>query len=231
MPVPEREALIVPNRRLLTDDVFDRLSDDIIRGRLEPGQRVHDVALAGELGLSRATVRTAILRLTHIGLVESVPNLYTRVAPLSLRYYLEADDTARALYLMAVRYGTPLLTDPQIAGMQAWVASLAGRDEVDTESIFTGAATAGLFQPFVDSLDNAPLERTLARLRPHLLRVLGQFGHLVPREVTNPALNDAIACAAQHDVEGTVAAFHRYYDEGMAVFHERLAREPAFVHG
>lgn len=229
MPVPDREALVVPPRRLLTDDVFDRLSDDIVRGRLAPGQRVHDVAIASELGLSRATVRTAILRLTDIGLVEAVPNLYTRVAPLDLRHYLDAEDTARALYMLAVRAATPMLTDAQIARLSAWSATIGGRNSIDPEQIFTGSATAGLFQPFVETLQNKPLERTLARLRPHLLRVVGQFSHLLPVETTDSQVKAALDAACRRDTDAAVAAFVEYYDVGLAEFHARLARQPEFA--
>jgi DNA-binding GntR family transcriptional regulator len=220
------------SRRLLTDDVFERLRDDIIRGRLVPGERLRDQELAATLGLSRATVRTALLRLKHVGLVEAVPNLYTRVSPLDLRRYLETEDTASALYLFAVRFGTYLLTDEHIARLRVWESQLGSTrtdaKRVDSEAIITGAVFEGFFRVFLDALDNGPLERTLDRLRPHLQRVLGMYAHLLPTEIVDPAFRDAVEAASRHDVEGASDAIRRFFDEGLRVFHDRLRELPEF---
>ncbi|MFF6783894.1 GntR family transcriptional regulator [Streptomyces sp. NPDC012510] len=47
-------------RRLLSDEVFHRLRDSIVRGELAPGEKVRDGELAERLGLSRTPVREAL---------------------------------------------------------------------------------------------------------------------------------------------------------------------------
>ncbi|WP_029149626.1 GntR family transcriptional regulator [Microbacterium indicum] len=63
----------------LADAVFDRMSDAIIDGTLEPGERLRDAELARTMGVSRMPVREALQRLERIGLVEMSPSRYTRV--------------------------------------------------------------------------------------------------------------------------------------------------------
>jgi len=65
------------------DSVFQELLSAIFDGRLEPGQRLNDIALAEELGISRTPVREALQKLKSIGVVESEPNRFTRVAVVS----------------------------------------------------------------------------------------------------------------------------------------------------
>ncbi|GAA4678180.1 GntR family transcriptional regulator [Frondihabitans cladoniiphilus] len=222
MPVPDRLDEPVPARRLLTDDVFDRLQDDIVRGRLAPGQRLYDLSLASELGLSRATVRTALLRLKEVKLVEAVPNLYTRVAPLDLVRYLETQDTARALYLFAARMGTPFLTDEQISGFRAYGDDAAERVEVDADNLFSGRAEAAALLPFVDALGNAALARAVQRLSPTIRRMTGLHADLIPCDGIFDTIRSLSAAAGRRDAEGVTAALNAYYDGPIAEFHERL---------
>lgn len=62
------------------DSVYQELLSAIYDGRLEPGQRLNDIALAEELGISRTPVREALQKLKAAGMVESEPNRFTRVA-------------------------------------------------------------------------------------------------------------------------------------------------------
>lgn len=52
----------------------DLIREAILDGRLDPGRRLKEEELAGELGISRTPVREALLFLQAEGLVESVPN-------------------------------------------------------------------------------------------------------------------------------------------------------------
>ena len=56
---------------LVSDDVFRRLTEDILSGRYEPGEKLPTQrALAKDLGLNIASVREAIKRLEQLRLVE-----------------------------------------------------------------------------------------------------------------------------------------------------------------
>src|SRR6516164_2816173 len=77
------------NKKPLREDVHALLRERIVSGGLMPGNRLQDVQLAAELGVSRTPVREALLRLEGEGLVESDPNRGFFVAPLSRKEVLE----------------------------------------------------------------------------------------------------------------------------------------------
>jgi hypothetical protein len=79
VPVPHDRRQVIA-RRLHKDEVHDRLLAAIVAGDLPPGARLRDVELEAWLGVSRTPIRTALLRLEQIGLVEALPQRWTRVA-------------------------------------------------------------------------------------------------------------------------------------------------------
>jgi GntR family transcriptional regulator, rspAB operon transcriptional repressor len=74
---------VTTSRLTVGDSVYQELLNAIYDGRLEPGQRLNDIALAEEIGISRTPVREAIQKLRAIGVVESEPNRFTPVAIVS----------------------------------------------------------------------------------------------------------------------------------------------------
>lgn len=87
----------VTDRRLLRQNVFERLLADIIDGTMAPGRRLRDDELTVILGVSRTPLREAVARLDELGLVHTAPNRYTRVAPLASKAIFEAVDVLIAL--------------------------------------------------------------------------------------------------------------------------------------
>jgi DNA-binding GntR family transcriptional regulator len=61
------------------DRALENLRGRILTGELAGGDRLAEVELAGELGMSRTPVRQALLRLAAEGLVEVAPNRGARV--------------------------------------------------------------------------------------------------------------------------------------------------------
>ena len=61
------------NYKPLRDIVFENLREAIIAGQLRPGERLMEVQIAEELGVSRTPVREAIRKLELVGLVIMVP--------------------------------------------------------------------------------------------------------------------------------------------------------------
>ena len=58
-------------RRSIADDVFDQIAADVLRGEVAPGEALpSERRLAEVLGVSRPSVREALKRLDHAGLVD-----------------------------------------------------------------------------------------------------------------------------------------------------------------
>lgn len=72
------------NRTFIKDEVYDKLSNWIITGYLEPETKININDLSTSLGTSRTPVREAILKLENEGLIISKANRWTIVAPIDL---------------------------------------------------------------------------------------------------------------------------------------------------
>ena len=89
-------APATPRKRARPQQVYERLRELIIDGRLAPGTRIVETEVAARLGVSRTPVRGALQRLQQEGYVVDSPTLQqTRptVAPLT-------SDDARELFLL-----------------------------------------------------------------------------------------------------------------------------------
>jgi DNA-binding GntR family transcriptional regulator len=75
----------------MRNQAYNRIREWIISGALAANEQVRDSELALRLGVSRTPVREALQRLEDEGLVQTMPNRWTRVSP------IEAND-ARRLY-------------------------------------------------------------------------------------------------------------------------------------
>ncbi|WP_369333440.1 GntR family transcriptional regulator [Amycolatopsis echigonensis] len=111
-------ALPKVSRPLLRDEAYERIRHAIIDGSLPPGTPLRDADLAEQLGLSRAPVRQALLRLAEDRLVVSKPQSYTRVAEFVADDVRDAVRLVRALHELAVREALPRLGTQQIAEMR-----------------------------------------------------------------------------------------------------------------
>ncbi len=109
-------ALPKVSRSLLRDEAYERIRHAIIDGSLPPGTPLRDADLAEQLGLSRAPVRQALLRLAEDRLVVSKPQSYTRVAEFDAGDVRDAVRLVRALHELVVREAR--LSVRQIAEMR-----------------------------------------------------------------------------------------------------------------
>jgi DNA-binding GntR family transcriptional regulator len=101
----------------LTEGVFDRLRDDILKCRLEPGARLRIAELCSRFGVSVHAVREALSRLASEALVVAEPQRGFKVAPASLVDLEDLTETRIEIEAIALR--------KSIAnGSVAWESSL-----------------------------------------------------------------------------------------------------------
>ena len=103
------------DNRTLWEQVRDRLREDILAGRLEPGAELSEVALAREFGTSRGPLREALGRLAAEGLVTVTPRRGAVVTQLSRQEFIDAYQVREALETLAVRLAVPLMSDAERA--------------------------------------------------------------------------------------------------------------------
>lgn len=95
----------------LRDMVFDVLMNAIMQGQLSPGERLLEVQLAEEMGVSRTPVREAIRRLELEGFVVMVPRKGAYVAGLSVNDVESVYEIRTALETLAVRLAAQRMED------------------------------------------------------------------------------------------------------------------------
>jgi DNA-binding GntR family transcriptional regulator len=101
--------------RTLSDQAFTWLEEAIVKGEIPAGAKLDEVALARQLGISRAPVREAIRRLEGKKLVERVPQKGARVAALSSEELGEILLIREALEGLACRLAAERMTDAETA--------------------------------------------------------------------------------------------------------------------
>jgi DNA-binding GntR family transcriptional regulator len=103
----------------------DVLRAAIVEGRLRPGDRLKEVELAEQLGISRAPVREALRQLEHEGLVASLPYRATEVLGVSQEEIAEVLVPIRlTIESFAFRKAMPLLTEDDVAALEAIVEKM-----------------------------------------------------------------------------------------------------------
>lgn len=89
--------LNLDNYKPLRDVVFENLREAILEGKLKPGQRLMEVQLAEQLGVSRTPVREAIRKLELEGLVVMLPRKGAYVANMSLKDIMDVLEVRASL--------------------------------------------------------------------------------------------------------------------------------------
>lgn len=94
-----------------TERLRDALEDDIVNGRLRPGERFDPEALERRFGVSRTPVRDAIHQLAASGLVTVVPKRGTFVAELGIERLIEMFEVMAELEGMCGRLAARRMDD------------------------------------------------------------------------------------------------------------------------
>jgi DNA-binding GntR family transcriptional regulator len=119
------------NYKPLRELVFESLREAIFQGTLRPGERLMEIQLAEEMGVSRTPVREAIRKLELEGLAVMVPRKGAYVAGLSMKDIIEVFEIRGALEGLAAELAAERITEEELEELE--------RDLVKTtESIDSG---------------------------------------------------------------------------------------------
>jgi DNA-binding GntR family transcriptional regulator len=83
----KQSAVIALVRDNLSDEVVNRLRNMIVDGTLPAGERINEVHLSRDLGVSRTPLREALSRLVHEGAIRGVPRIGYFVRELTLQEF------------------------------------------------------------------------------------------------------------------------------------------------
>ena len=111
-------------RRVLREEVRDQLIEDILRDRLEPGERIIETRIAQQYGVSQAPVREALRDLDLLGFVVSSAFRGTRVRRISNEELAEIYPIRAALEGVAARAAATRIDEPALARLEELLASM-----------------------------------------------------------------------------------------------------------
>jgi DNA-binding GntR family transcriptional regulator len=122
----------------MADQVAETLRNMILVGELEPGQRATQDELAATLGVSTMPVREALLKLAAVGLVETSPNRYFRIAQMTAEdiednYWVLATVSAEMARRACERRTPELIADLR-ARHADYAAAASARDVAGTDA-------------------------------------------------------------------------------------------------
>lgn len=119
----------------LRDVVFNTLRQAILRGEMEPGERLMEIQLAQKLGVSRTPIREAIRKLELEGLVIMIPRKGAEVAHITekdMRDVLEVRSTLEELAVtLACKNVNPEKIDELKSANKVFESAIVSKDVVN----------------------------------------------------------------------------------------------------
>ena len=110
----------------LREVVCESLREAIRKGILKPGERIMEIQLAEELGVSRTPVREAIRKLELEGYVVMMPRRGTYVANMSIRDINEIFEIRTALESLSNGLAAEHITDEELEHLQRLLVIIGG---------------------------------------------------------------------------------------------------------
>ncbi len=124
----ERQPLVpikLDNYKPLRELVFESLREAILNGTLGPSERLMEIQLAEEMGVSRTPVREAIRKLELEGLVVMIPRKGAYVAGMSLKDIADVFEIRGALEGLAAELAAERATEEELEFMERYLVKIS----------------------------------------------------------------------------------------------------------
>ncbi len=116
------ETRLIPvtldNYKPLREIVFETLREALINGVLKPGERLMEIQLAEEMGVSRTPVREAIRKLELEGFVVMIPRKGAYVAGISVKDIADVFEIRTALEGLAAGLAAERITEEELEQLE-----------------------------------------------------------------------------------------------------------------
>ena len=153
----------------LRDVVFNTLRQAILRGEMEPGERLMEIQLAQKLGVSRTPIREAIRKLELEGLVIMIPRKGAEVAHITEKDMRDVLEVRATLEELVVALACKNVTDEKLAELKAanklFETAIVSKDVVNIVD-----ADVHFHDIIYTMTDNARLIQIINNLREQMYR-------------------------------------------------------------
>ncbi len=169
MSQPRLVPIKLDNYKPLREMVFESLREAIIQGRLKPGERLMEIQLAEEMGVSRTPVREAIRKLELEGFVVMVPRKGAYVAGISLKDIVDIFEVRAALEGMAAGLAAERITEEEMDELERSLLMINATGEDDLAAIVKADAA------FHELIYKASRNQRLVQIITHLQEQIQRF--------------------------------------------------------
>ncbi|MEO1110481.1 MAG: GntR family transcriptional regulator [Pseudomonadota bacterium] len=182
--------------------VYETLRDEIIDLALAPGSPIDEAKLSERFSMSRTPIREALVRLTSEGLVTTLPNRASIVAPVDFLNLHTFFDAMTLMYRVTTRLAAEYRTETDLEDIRACQAAFsdaAARNDALTmiaknADLHNAIAQAGR-NPYYESLTRRLLNEGQRIMRPYY----SSFGDRLPDRYASEH-TDIIAAIAAQDI-------------------------------
>ena len=195
----------------LRDVVFNTLRRAILRGELVPGQRLMEIRLADQMGVSRTPVREAIRKLELEGLVVMVPRKGAEVAHISGKNLRDVLEVRRAGELACERMTAEDFKKLEQANLK--FASVLDSDDITV----LGQADEEFHGLIYQATDNDRLVQMVNHLREQMYRYrIEHLKNKSQRTILLQEHQDIMRALAARDVEAVRRAIRAHINKQEA---------------
>lgn len=185
----------------LRELVCENIRQAIIDGTFSPGERLMEIQLADEMGVSRTPVREAIRKLELEGFVVMIPRRGTYVADISIKDITEIYEIRISLDVLAAGLAAERITDEELATLNGYLVEISKHvPSMNMDKIVE--LDSAFHDVLYHASRNERLESIINNLREQLTGIRGRSmsapGRMVETMDEHRALVEAIAA---RDVE------------------------------
>ena len=155
----------------LREVVFLTLRKKILRGELQPGERLMEISLANALGVSRTPIREAIRMLEHEGLVVMRARRGAQVAKITTQELNDVLEVRKSLETLAIRKACERMTEEDFRKLRAAADAfdeLVRSDKADLTELAEADVT--FHDAIYEGTRNRRLIQILGNLREQMYR-------------------------------------------------------------
>jgi DNA-binding GntR family transcriptional regulator len=172
---PSSAALLADqrSRRIIDDTIVDDIADNlrtaIVRGDLQPNERLVEADLSRRFGTGRSGIRTALARLEQEGLVQSTPHRGARVRLVDEQEAIEIYEARAVLEGLAARLAATRASKADVEDLRTIL--LQARIRLDQADLL-GACdkNAALHRRLTEIANHPTASRLIAELTSRVVR-------------------------------------------------------------
>ena len=135
MEQPRFIPIKLDNYQPLRDVVFETLRDAIIQGQLRPGERLMEIQLAEEMGVSRTPVREALRKLELEGLIVMIPRKGAYVAGISVKDIVDVFEVRAALESLAAGLAAERITEQELEELERALVQISEASSSNLDAV------------------------------------------------------------------------------------------------